>query len=116
MAVYGRRPDGSVHPYSVILHRTPNDWRLRGIGRMVNDLDMYKRDRVRLRQEAVVAAAAGAGAVGGGMVVVVEKVAGQQHGQHRRRHVRIAVHIGKPYTQVGYGLTVLPYRARVACA
>ncbi len=103
VTVYGRRPDGSVQPYNVTLHKT-RYWRLYGIVPLANDLSVYRGDRVRLTQEAVAAAAAaaaGGGAVGGGMGVVVEKVAGQQQqqgqqqqGQHRRRHVRIATHIG----------------------
>ncbi len=102
VTVYGRRPDGSVKPHDVILHvdQRRREWWLSGIVPLVNHLDVHKGDRVRLTREVVAAA----GAAAGGMGVVVEKVAGeqQQQGQqeglqqHRRRHVRTAMHIGTP--------------------
>ncbi len=104
VTVYGRRPDGSVQPYSVTLYISAyGRWRLHAIVPLANDLDVHRGDRVRLTREEV-AAGPGGDVVGAGMGVVVEKVAGQQQGQqqqewHRRRHARTAVHIGM---QQGY--------------
>ncbi len=98
LTVYGRLSNGSVQPYNVTLSIIARNWRLSGIVPLVNAMNIYRGDRVRPTQEEVVTA--------GGMGVVVEKVAGQQQGQpgqgqqqqHRRRHVRTAVHIGTPKT------------------
>ncbi len=94
VTVYGRLPDGSVRPYSVTLKTGYRlEWRLTHLVPLVNDLGVFKGDRVRLTREAVAAG----GTAAGGMGVVVEKAAGQQQqgqGQHRRRHVRTTVHIG----------------------
>lgn len=108
VVVYGRRPDGSVRPHNVALHRTPKSWRLIGTVSLLNELDVHGGDSVRLTREQVAAAGCGAVAAGAGLAVVVEKVAGQQQQQsqvpHHRRHVRTVEPVGKPQP-----LTTDPY-------
>ncbi len=102
VTVYGRRPDGSLKPHSATLHAgQQRGWWLGGVFPLLNDLDVHKGDRVRMTREQIAAAGRGAAAEACVTGVVVEKVAGQQQqGQHRRRHVRTAVHIGKLHAMI----------------
>lgn len=123
VTLYGRRPDGYVKAHNVTLatYDSGRHWYLTGIVALNNHLGVYRGDKIRMTWEAV--AAAGGGAAGGGvrrtrqtaaaaaaggssMGVVLEKVAGQQGSQqHRRRHIRTLIHIGKPKPVSGIAVT-----------